>query len=104
VPESSRRLEPPARNRSVRARRQDLAWRRAGDEGVVLDVANSTYRALNTTGALLWEQLADWVSPEALTAVLVDHYGITSEAASRDVVLFLDDCVQAGLLETVDRE
>jgi hypothetical protein len=99
MPPSPEPIEPAATER-VRARRNDLAWRRAGDEVVVLDLATSTYRALNATGTLLWEQLTDWASTDDLIAVLVHSYGITSTAASRDVARFLDDCTEAGLLET----
>jgi hypothetical protein len=84
----------------VRARRHELAWRRAGDEVVILDLVSSTYRSLNATGALLWERLADWASTNDLTAVLINSHGLELSAAERDVLAFLDGCHHAGLLET----
>ena len=88
---------------SVRVRRDDLAWRRAGDEVVVLDLAASSYHALNASAALLWERLADWTTAEELNRVLVSCFGLTSEAADRDVTHFLDRCASAGLLEIRSR-
>jgi Coenzyme PQQ synthesis protein D (PqqD) len=84
---------------SVRVRREDLAWRRAGDEVVVLDLAASSYHALNASAALLWEWLADWTTAHELTRALISCFGLTSEAAHRDVTHFLDGCASAGLLE-----
>jgi hypothetical protein len=84
----------------VRARRADLAWRRAGDEVVVLDLAAASYHALNPSGAMLWERLADWVTAEELTEALAAEFGLDAAAAARDdVARFLDGCAGAGLLE-----
>jgi hypothetical protein len=87
------------RHQFVRVRRGDLASRQADDEVVVLDLKTSTYRALNATGALLWERLADWASIDDLAAMLVDAFGLEATEARRDVLRFVDDCEEAGLVE-----
>jgi hypothetical protein len=98
VPEPSSPVKPAIT--SVRARPSDLAWRQAGGEVVVLDLAASSYHALNASGALLWERLAGWTTPEALAGLLADCFGLTPAAAAADVGRFLDGCAVAGLLET----
>ena len=98
MPEPSGPVKPAST--SVRVRPRDLAWRRAGDEVVVLDLAASSYHALNASGAVLWERLAGWTTAEALAGLLVAAFGLTPAAAAADVGRFLDGCAGAGLLET----
>jgi Coenzyme PQQ synthesis protein D (PqqD) len=83
----------------VRARQENLAWRGAGDEIVILDLAASSYHALNPSGALLWRRLADWATAGELTTLLASEFGLTPATAVADVTRFLDGCAGAGLLE-----
>jgi hypothetical protein len=83
----------------MRLRPNDLAWRRAGDEVVVLDLIRSSYHALNRSGSLLWEHLIDWATADDLAGVLERSFDLDLDAATRDVTLFLDACGAAGLLE-----
>jgi Coenzyme PQQ synthesis protein D (PqqD) len=85
---------------SVRARTSEVAWRRAGDEIVVLDLAASRYHAMNTSGAILWELLADWTTCDQLADSLATAFGLSAGAARRDALLFLCGCADAELLET----
>ena len=89
----------PIYDLSVRVRPTDLAWRQAGEEAVVLDVAAARYHGLNASGALLWERLADWTTGGELAAVLAGSFGLTPADAARDVARFLTGCADAGLLE-----
>jgi coenzyme PQQ synthesis protein D (PqqD) len=100
VPEPAESAQSTMTGRSFRARRADLAWRQAGDEVVVLDLATSSYHALNASGAMLWKRLDDWTTAEELTAVLVRGFGLPLASAARDVASFLDGCAHAGLVET----
>jgi hypothetical protein len=99
VPEPSGPVEPAVSNRSVRVRVAGLAWRQAGDEVVVLDLAAASYHALNAAGALLWRRLADWATAGELTGLLVSSFQLTPAAAAADVDRFLAGCTDAGLLE-----
>jgi hypothetical protein len=99
VPAIAKPEEPAASGRYVRVRPSDLAWRQAGDEVVVLDLAASSYHALNASGALLWKRLAGWTTAKELTATLVSSFGLTPDAAAWDVAGFLDGCADAGLIE-----
>jgi hypothetical protein len=99
VSESSGQVKPVTSDHAVRVRPSGLAWRRAGDEVVVLDVAASSYHALNASGALLWEQLSGWTTAGALTGLLAGSFGLEQATAAADVGRFLDGCADAGLLE-----
>jgi hypothetical protein len=83
----------------VRIREDAVAWREVGDEMVALDVARSTYLAVNRTGAVLWQELARGATPAALADLIAERFGIERERAIRDVQAFLDDLRQRGLLE-----
>ena len=69
--------------RAVRVRPDGLAWRQAGDEAVVLDLAAARYHALNASGALLWQRLDSWATADQLTAVLVSAFGLAPADAAR---------------------
>ncbi len=74
----------------MRLRDSGLEWRRTGVEVVVLDVDASTYFALNSSGALLWESLAGTdFSHEQLETRLQREYGINAEQARADVFEFV---------------
>jgi Coenzyme PQQ synthesis protein D (PqqD) len=82
-------------DRLVRVRPSDVAWRQTGDEVVVLDLAASVFHALNASGALMWERLADWTT----AGELVRRYRLPAPVAARDVTRFLQACAGAGLLD-----
>jgi hypothetical protein len=99
MPEPAEWQGPAISGRAVRVRLGDLAWRQAGDEVVVLDLAASVFHALNASGALLWERLAGWTTAEEMTGMLVSSYGLSAALAAQDVARFLEECAGAGLLE-----
>lgn len=85
--------------RFVRIRAAGLAWRQAGDEVVVLDLAAARYHALNVSGALLWGRLGAWTTIGELAGTLARSCGLTPESATADVECFLAGCSAAGLVE-----
>ena len=76
MPEPAEPTQHSDNGRAVRARPTGLAWRQAGDEAVVLDLAAARYHALNASGTLLWERLDRWATADQLTAVLVSAFGL----------------------------
>lgn len=92
-------LDPTLR---LRIRQPGVAWKRLLDDMVLLDVDRSVYHGLNRTGALVWERL----SSGATTAELVEHvvaaYPDSREEAARDVPVFVQALLRAGLVEVVD--
>ena len=74
MPPSAKAAGSALSDRSVRVRPSELAWRKTGDEVVVLDLAASVFHALNASGALMWERLADWTTAGELAGELVSRY------------------------------
>lgn len=73
----------------MRLRGEDLDWREAEGEILVLDRRASRYFGVSASGALLWPLLAGGTSVEALAARLSRHYGIDQDRARSDVMEFL---------------
>lgn len=85
---------------AMRLRREGLHWTRSGQQIVVLDLAGSEYLALNRSGSLLWEGLAERErSSDELTDLLVDRFGLNREGAGRDVAAFLETLRAHELIE-----
>lgn len=83
----------------LRLRNEDLAWRQAGDEVVILNAATGLYLTLNQTARGLWDQLAAGTTPAALAQTLVDRHGVDRAQALADVARFLDSLDRLGILE-----
>jgi hypothetical protein len=59
-------------------------------ETVLLDPVGDRYLRLNTTGAALWELLADPRAPQELSRALSERHALDAEVAARDVGAFLN--------------
>jgi DNA-binding GntR family transcriptional regulator len=79
--------------------RQDAIWREADGEVIALDERLTNYVSTNSTGALLWKQLADGASRGELAEQLVNAFGIEQTRAERDVQAFLAELDSQGFLE-----
>lgn len=86
----------------LRVRASSLSWRRVGDEVVVLDLDETVYLTLNTSGAVLWDVLAEGATREELVQRLVADFGIDEQRAATDVDDFLRRCAAERLLEDAD--
>jgi hypothetical protein len=83
----------------VRLRPEGLAWRRLGDEIMVLDLSSSTYFSVGGAGTFLFETLGTGDLDEAaLVDALVTQYEVDPGTARRDVTAFLSGLRDAGLL------
>jgi hypothetical protein len=82
----------------LRLRSDDLAWREFAGEGVLLDLRTSMYLATNPSATVLWRQLDQGTTESAMTAALVDAFGIPAERAAADVRRFLAACRERDLL------
>ncbi len=83
----------------LRLRRQALEWREVDGEVVALDLETARYVATNRTGAVLWGELADGATREALVATLVSRWSLDEARAAADVDAFLALLRERGLLE-----
>jgi hypothetical protein len=76
-----------------------VAWRRLGDEIMVLDLISSTYFSVGGAGTFLFETLGgDDLDEPALVDALVDRYHVDPATARRDVSTFVSSLRDAGLL------
>jgi hypothetical protein len=67
-------------------------------EAVLLDLDSEQYFALNPSGTLVWEALADGGSRNDAARRLVDIYGIQYGRAVADVEALVDMLLAAGLV------
>jgi hypothetical protein len=82
----------------VRLRDEDLEWREADGEILVLDRGAGRYFAVTSSGALLWRLLAGGTRPEVLVDTLTERYGIETGRARADVQQFVEWLTARGLL------
>jgi len=82
----------------LRLRQDGVAWRRLEGEIVALDLDRSLYLSVNTTGAALWQSLAQGATTQRLEQILIDEYGADPQTAARDVAAFIAALQQQGLL------
>jgi hypothetical protein len=85
---------------TVRLRSERLAWRRAGDEVIALDLERSEYLSVNATAAHLWEALSAGANRAQLVRLLCTYFDVAPEIAGADVDLLLEQLDEAGLLVT----
>ena len=77
---------------------EDVAWRRFGDEVVLLDLRKSTYIATNKSATTLWTMLETGATRAELIDGLMKTFEIDSETAAADVDAFVDECRRRELL------
>jgi hypothetical protein len=75
-----------------------VEWRRVDDEVVALHLESSLYLAVNATGRLLWEPLAEGATHAQLVERLRDAHGLDADRARADVDAFLAGLREHGLL------
>lgn len=77
-----------------------VAWQVVGSEAVVIDLRSGSGIGLNGTAAFVWSRLASQ-PPASIAADLAASFAVTSEAALRDVLSFVEELRRRGLV--VDR-
>ena len=87
-------------SRSLRIRPGVVEWRQLEEEIVAVDTRQSTYMAVNRSGALLWPALLEGATREELVECLVGQYGLDRGDADRDVHMFIKALEDQDLLES----
>jgi hypothetical protein len=72
--------------------------RQVGDETVLLDLASGQYFGLDKVGKRIWECISGGRSLTETVASLVADYEVGEEQASKDVIDFVTNLVDRGLL------
>ena len=83
---------------TLRIRGEGLEWRDTGGEVVILDVASSTYFALNPVGAAVWPLLSEGATRGQLLEAILARFDVDEATASRDLDAFLASLRERGLL------
>ena len=76
-----------------------MEWREVEGEVVAVDLRTSEYLAVNRSGAVIWQALADGATPGELAERLVAAFDVGRAVAARDVDEFLAILDARGLLE-----
>ena len=88
---------------TVRLRPESVAWRQVNNEIVALEVEESVYLGVNTTGAIVWRALAEGASAAALAGLLTNAFDVDESRAAQDVAKFLGHLEDRDLIEVVER-
>ena len=75
----------------------DALFQEIGGEGVIIDLASSSYFGLDEVGARLWQLLQADPSLQAACEILLSEYAVESTQLEQDVAKLVDQFVEAGL-------
>ena len=72
------------------------------DEAALLNLKTGVYFGLDPMGAYIWQMLREPMSVQKLTARLQEDYSnIDAEIVANDLRVFLEQMLEAGLVELV---
>jgi len=74
--------------------------RLVGDETILLDLSTGIYFGLDGVGKRIWEAIAEGQNLAAVAAVIVAEYDVDEVQAQADVIEFIGELVNRGLLQT----
>ncbi|WP_309504696.1 MULTISPECIES: PqqD family protein [Nocardioides] len=82
----------------------DITWREIDGDLVILDLRSSTYLTANASATVLMRELAEDRTLQQLIESLADAYDIPHRRAEEDVLAFVEDLDERGLLESGRRD
>jgi hypothetical protein len=77
---------------------QQVISRQTGDEMVLLDLESGLYFGVDGVGQRIWETFAEGRNLEEAIAVVVAEYEVEEAQAQADVIAFVRNLVDRGLL------
>jgi len=75
----------------------EALFQEIGGEGVILDLASSTYFGLDEVGVRLWQLLQTNPSLQAVCDTLLSEYEVESARLEQDVLKLVSQLSEAGL-------
>jgi hypothetical protein len=72
--------------------------RLVGDEMVLLDLESGMYFGLDGVGKRIWEAIGEGLTLGEIAAIIVSEYEVEVNQAQADVIEFVGDLVERGLL------
>jgi hypothetical protein len=85
----------------IRLRRERLAWRMFGEEGLLLDLEHNRVHRFNSTGALVVEALFNEKSVESIIDSIVDTFDVEPAQARLDVEGLVSALAKEGVAEVL---
>jgi hypothetical protein len=82
-------------------RHPDALWAELGSQVAILNMVSGRYFEIQGVGSELWRWLEFPSSPKSLTEQLTLRYRVEADQAQEDVLHFLDQLRNAGLLEEI---
>lgn len=79
-------------------RKDDVPWKILDDTVVILDLSGGDFFELDDVGCRIWKALDGVLTLEDQAQALVAEYGIDIEAARSDVIAFVTDLTDKGLV------
>jgi hypothetical protein len=92
----------PLRSDSRVVRVETVMSAHVGREVVMLNMATNAYYDADDIGAVIWQQLEQPTTVQALVDELVSRYEVEATDCQRDVLTFLNDARLEGLIRIID--
>jgi hypothetical protein len=89
---------------SVFRRRSDVRYRIVGPEAVVVRQSLPEVLVLNGVGARVVERIDGTLTVDTLVSALAGEYDVERETLERDVVAFLGELAEGGVIERVETD
>ena len=80
---------------------EDIVASDIDDEVVMMSVEQGQYYGLDSIGSRVWELIAKPIKVSELIADLLLKYDVDREACERDVLAFLEELNEDGILKVV---
>jgi len=81
---------------------QDQIASDLGGEVVVLNIQHGIYYGVDDVGVTIWQLLDQPRTPEAIRDAVLAKYDVDPEECERDLLRFLEQLLNAGLIEVRD--
>lgn len=83
---------------AVRFKKDELAYRRIGDEYFVLTLADNTIHRITGAGVRIMELLEEGKDEGEVTSILVAEFDAPAEEVAADVRAFLEELAAKGIV------
>jgi hypothetical protein len=74
------------------------------DETIVLELDEGVYYGLQGVGPRVWQLVREPVSVNDIVRTVVDEYEVEEDRCRSDVIVFLDELQEAGLVRVIDAQ
>jgi hypothetical protein len=75
-----------------------ILWKQLGDDAVLLDTSNNCYHSVDEVGRFIWTLIQAPKTLDAINRDVIEHFDTTLAQCSRDVVTFLTELFENGLI------